>query len=178
MFKHPELCESQIKTGKCQDYFTNICMKYHPIICLKNMKKEPCKYGERCWFRHINKETVTEYTQQHTKKRNEFKEMNPRNFHSNGYRKWQNTNSFDERNNQEYHRYDKRQHTSQQYNERYNHQYEYDHSDNAYINKNHLDFLERYPIQKEIFRKIGMAMGNMMEEMTESMYSRIIAQRW
>ena len=148
LFKHPELCEAQIKTGKCQDYFTNICMKYHPIICLKNMKKESCKYGERCWFRHINKETVNEYTQQQTKKLNELKEANPRNLHSIGDRKWQNSNSFDERNNHEYHQYDKHQHTSHQ-NERYNHQYEYNHSDNTYIDKNQLDFLERYDYNRQ-----------------------------
>ena len=145
------------------------------MICLKNMKNEPCRYGVRCWYRHIDNET--EDIKEQNKKQSEFKE-NQRNFHSSGDRDWQNSNSFKERNRQDYHHYDNYQHTSQQYNGRYNQQYEYDYSDNKYINKNQLNFLERYPNQKEICRKIGMAMGNMMEEMTETMYSRIMAQRW
>ena len=130
LFKHPELCETQIKTGKYQDYFTNICNKYHPMICLNNMRKEPCKYGERCKFRHINKEN-REYIQEQNQKINEFKENNTRTFHSSRDRNWQNTNIFEERSNQEYHHNDKYHHASQHYNGKWN-QYDYNHSDKRY----------------------------------------------
>ncbi|CAL4230194.1 unnamed protein product [Meganyctiphanes norvegica] len=55
LFNHPKLCESHIKTGECREV-KKTCGNYHPIICRNNLRNEKCNYGDRCKFRHINRE--------------------------------------------------------------------------------------------------------------------------
>ena len=69
-FKHPKLCETHLKFGECRAEIKP-CNNYHTIVCRNNMRRERCEYGNRCRFRHINKEENVDKHRYNERKTNE-----------------------------------------------------------------------------------------------------------
>ncbi|CAL4088181.1 unnamed protein product, partial [Meganyctiphanes norvegica] len=184
LFNHPKLCESHIKTGECREVKKQ-CGNYHPIICRNNLRNEKCNYGDRCKFRHINREDNREYDELNQKLNNELGQKNVSNYYvsEDRNRNWQNRNRGKERYNEGNPMYsESHNQIGQQYNDRSNgenywYKDDYSNSD-RYDNENtiHQTFLERYPKKREVCTQIGTMMRNLIEEMAQIIYMKNMAK--
>ena len=149
------------------------------------MRNEKCNYGDRCKFRHINREDNREYDEELNQKlNNDLGQKNVSNYYINEdrNRNWQNRNRGKERYNEGNPMYsESHNQIGQQYNDRSNgenywYKDDYSNSD-RYENENtiHQTFLERYPKKREVCTQIGTMMRNLIEEMAQIIYMKNMA---
>ena len=145
-YKHPKLCETQLKFGECK-VKNKPCEDYHTAICRNNMRRERCEYGSRCRFRHINKEENLIRERYNERNSNEYSNRNPQyiEHHSINQQRNDNWNRNDNKWKQD------------------------NYTRNEHNNANHQSFLGSYPKQWDVYRQMEMMMGNVMEEMAKRM---------